>query len=99
PPPRPAPDEALSDDLNTPEALAAVHGLVNGANSLLSEGALTREGAEAVRAELASMDRTFGVLLPVDEDRLSPAEQALFDERQEARQKRDFGRADGARMR
>jgi cysteinyl-tRNA synthetase len=92
-------DEALFDDLNTPEALAAVHGLVNGANSLLSEGALTREGAAAVRAELASMDDVFGVLLPVDEDRLSAAEQALFDERQEARRQRDFGRADAARTR
>ncbi len=92
-------DEALSDDLNTPEALAAVHGLVNGANALLSEGALTRDGAAAVRAELASMDGVFGVLLPVDEDRLSAAEQALFDERQEARRQRDFGRADAARKR
>jgi cysteinyl-tRNA synthetase len=92
-------DEAISDDLNTPEALAAVHGLVNGANSLLSDSALTREGADAVRAELVAMDSVFGVLLPVDEDRLSSAEQALFDERQEARRQRDFGRADAARKR
>jgi cysteinyl-tRNA synthetase len=92
-------DEALFDDLNTPEALAAVHGLVNGANSLLSEGTLTRAGAEAVRGELASMDRVFGVLLPADEDRLSAAEQAVFDERQEARRLRDFGRADATRKR
>ena len=92
-------DEALSDDLNTPEALAAVHGLVNGANSLLSEGVLTRAGAEAVRAQLASMDGVFGVLLPTDEDALSADEQASFDERQEARRQRDFGRADAARKR
>jgi cysteinyl-tRNA synthetase len=92
-------DEALSDDLNTPEALAAVHGLVNGANALLSEGALTRAGAEAVRAELASMDTVFGVLLPADADRLTASEQVLFDERQEARRQRDFARADGARKR
>jgi cysteinyl-tRNA synthetase len=90
-------DEAISDDLNTPEALAAVHGLVNGANSLLSEGALTREGALEVRAELASMDGVFGVLMPIEEDRLSAAEQVLFDERQEARRQRDFGRADTSR--
>jgi cysteinyl-tRNA synthetase len=92
-------DDALSDDLNTPEALAGVHGLVNGANSLLSEGALTRAGAELVRAELASMDTVFGVLLPADEDRLTASEQALFDERQEARRQRDFARADVARKR
>ena len=40
-------DAALADDLNTPEALAAVHGLVGRANALLAEGALTRAGAGA----------------------------------------------------
>jgi cysteinyl-tRNA synthetase len=90
-------DAALSDDLNSPEALAAVHGLVNGANALLAEGTLTAEGAAAVRGELESMDGVFGVFLPGDEDRLSAAEQGLFDERQEARRERDFGRADAAR--
>ena len=90
-------EAALFDDLNTPEALAAVHGLVNRANTLIVEGALTREGAEVVRTELASMDRVFGVLLPTGADVLSSAEQALFDERQEARRQRDFARADAAR--
>ena len=46
------------------------------------------------------MDGVFGVLLPGgEEDRLSPEEQALFDERQEARRQRDFARADAARAR
>ena len=93
-------DDALADDLNTPEALAAVHGLVSRANALLAEGALTRAGAARVRAEIVAMDGVFGVLLPVaEEDRLSPDEQALFDERQDARRKRDFARADDARKR
>jgi cysteinyl-tRNA synthetase len=93
-------DAALADDLNTPEALAAVHGLVGRANALLAEGALTRAGAACVRAELEAMDRVFGVLLPgASADRLSAEEQALFDERQEARRSRDFARADAARAR
>ncbi len=46
------------------------------------------------------MDGVFGVLLPVaEDDRLSPDEQALFEERQDARKKRDFARADDARKR
>ena len=46
------------------------------------------------------MDAVFGVLLPGgEEDRLSPEEQALFDERQEARRRREFARADAARGR
>jgi cysteinyl-tRNA synthetase len=91
---------ALADDLNTPEALAAVFGLVTRANTLLAEGALTREGAALVAREIESMDSVFGVLLPrTTEDRLSAEEQALVDERQEARKKREFGRADAARAR
>ena len=92
-------DAALSDDLNTPEALAAVHGLVAEANALLASGDVTREGAALVRAQLEKMDGVFAVLLPSAEEQLSPAEQAIFDERQEARRQRDFARADDARRR
>ena len=92
-------DKALFDDLNTPEALAAVHVLVGEANGLLAEGVVTREGAAAVRAQIESMDTVLGVLLPAAavEDTLSADEQALFDERQDARRRREFQRADEAR--
>jgi cysteinyl-tRNA synthetase len=86
-------DRALDEDLNTPEALAAVHELVNDGNRLLAEGALTREGAARLRAEIESMDSVFAVLLP-GEDRLSREEQAVFDARQEARRNREFQKAD-----
>ena len=93
-------DAGLADDLNTPEALAAVHGLVTRANGLLAEGALTRAGAARVKVELGAMDKVFGVLLPGGaEDQLSAEEQALFDERQQARKQREFARADAARGR
>jgi cysteinyl-tRNA synthetase len=92
-------DEALCDDLNSPEALAAVHGLVGDGNALLAAGNVTREGASRLRETLASMDAVIGVLLPLSEERLSPEEQALLEERQEARRRRDFARADAARAR
>jgi cysteinyl-tRNA synthetase len=88
---------ALFDDLNTPEALAAVHNLVTRANALSAAGTLTREGAARVRTELESMDTVFGVFLPQDDERLSAEEEALFDARQEARKRRDFAAADAAR--
>jgi cysteinyl-tRNA synthetase len=90
-------DTALGEDLNTPEALSAVHVLVGEANALLAAGDMTGEAAARVRAALEKMDGVLGVLLPAGEDRLSPEEQALFDERQEARRNRDFARADEAR--
>jgi cysteinyl-tRNA synthetase len=88
---------ALDDDLNAPEALAAVHNLVTRANALLAAGALTRAGAERVRAELASMDAVFGTFFPEEGDVLSEEEQRLFDARQDARKRRDFAAADAAR--
>jgi cysteinyl-tRNA synthetase len=90
-------DRALCDDLNTPEALAAVHGLVGEGNTLLAAGTLTREGAAVLRAQLERMNGVFAVLLPL-EDRLSAEEQALFDGRQDARKARDFARADQLRQ-
>jgi cysteinyl-tRNA synthetase len=92
-------DTALGDDLNTPEALSAVHVLVGEANALLAAGEVTREGAARLRGAIEKMDGILGVLLPRSEDRLSAEEQALFDERQEARRKREFARADEARAR
>jgi cysteinyl-tRNA synthetase len=92
-------DAALDEDLNTPEALSAVHVLVGEGNALLAAGEVGREGAARLRATLESLDAVLGVLLPPGEDRLRPEEQALFDERQEARRSRDFQRADEARAR
>ena len=91
-------DAALTDDLNTPEALAAVHLLVSEGNALMAAGAVTAEGAAVLRKALEDMDSVFAVLLPV-EDRLGPEEQALFDARQAARLRRDFAGADDARKR
>jgi len=92
-------DAALCDDLNTAEAFAAVHGLVSEGNSLLAASSVTRDGATRLRETFASMDSVFGVLLPSVEQALSAEEQVLFDERQEARRKRDYARADAARVR
>jgi cysteinyl-tRNA synthetase len=92
-------DAALCDDLNTAEALAAVHGLVSEGNALLAAGSVTREGVSRFRETLSSMDSVFGVLLPSAEEALSAEEQALLDERQEARRRRDYARADAARVR
>jgi cysteinyl-tRNA synthetase len=92
-------DAGLSDDLNTPEALAAVHNLVTNGNSLLASGELTAAGAAKLKSQLEAFNDVFAVLIPETADTLSPEEQALFDERQESRRKREFQRADEARGR
>ena len=89
--------EALADDLNTPEALAAVHDLVGRANVVLASGTATTGDTALLRRLIDEMDSVFAVLVPSAEERLSPEQQALFDERQDARKKREFARADAAR--
>ena len=90
-------DDALADDLNTPRALAAVHDFVTESNALLAGTDVTVAGASRLRDEIARMDQVFAVFLPHSEDSLSADEQALYDERQDARKGRDFARADAAR--
>ena len=92
-------EAALADDLNTSEALAAVHLFVGKANALLAAGRMSGQSAAVLRAHLEAMDGVFGVLVPAGEDRLRPEEQALFAERQTARGQRDFKLADEARAR
>ncbi len=95
--------EAMDDDLNSAEALAALFVFVNRTNSELdaadgiSEGDLT-----AARRALASLDQVLGLLAVaregrhVDED-VEAWVESLIEERKAARESRDFQRADAIR--
>lgn len=88
---------ALANDLNAPEALAAVHGLVSEGNTLTDRGLVNVAGAGVLLGTLRKMDQVFACFEPPQGDQLSEEEQALFDARQEARKRRDFAAADTAR--
>jgi len=90
-------EAGMDDDLNTSVALAAVHDLKREVNTALDEKALREDDRAAV---LALLDRFNSVLnvFPEDEPALLDADiQRLIDERQEARHRRDFSRADEIR--
>ncbi|MGH9393694.1 MAG: cysteine--tRNA ligase [Terriglobales bacterium] len=93
--------EALSDDLNTAEALAAMFELARQANIALDHGAARQGDRAAVLAALADFDSIFCVLEPdatPASARTGDAEiEALLAERRAARQARDFARADALR--
>ena len=55
-------DTALFDDLNVPEALAALFALVREGNSAMQAHDLPPSGAAAVRALVADFDRVLGVV-------------------------------------
>ncbi len=89
--------EAMDDDLNTPQALAALFDLARGVNRASAEG---RDVAEA-QAALVEMTGVLGLTLaereePVDAD-LAARAQELVDRRSELRAARDFAGADAIR--
>ena len=95
--------EALEDDLNSAEALAAMFVFVNRVNGELDVAAdVSESDLEAARKALASMDEVMGFLgvaregLEVDENFASEIE-SLIAERKAARADKDFARADGIR--
>jgi cysteinyl-tRNA synthetase len=85
--------DALADDFNTPDAVAAVFELVSEANAALGDG------QEVGPGPLRDMLWTLGLdNLLTPEDAAPDAEaQRLLAERQEARQAKDFATADARR--
>ncbi|MGI8588516.1 MAG: cysteine--tRNA ligase [Chloroflexia bacterium] len=84
--------DAINDDLNMPRALATVWELVREANR--------RGQAAATLPLLFDWDRVLGLGLEAAatrEDTLTPAQQALLDARQAARQAKEWARADTLR--
>ncbi len=86
----------LDDDLNTAAALAALFEVVHAGNCLADAGKLTPADAGAARAVLDDMDRVFGFLAapPAAPD---DAGLKLAEERQAARQRRDWAESDRLR--
>jgi cysteinyl-tRNA synthetase len=90
-------EAGMDDDLNTSVALAALHNLAREVNTAIDEHALREENK---RELLALLDRMNSVLNIFDDEQpfmLDADVQALIDERQEARRRRDFARADEIR--
>jgi cysteinyl-tRNA synthetase len=86
----------LDDDLNTPEALAAVFNYLREVNAAVDDGSLDQEGAQAAREALAAADAVLGVLPGSPE--VLPAEiEAQIAARNSARKRRDFGESDRIR--
>src|ERR1051325_3396218 len=90
-------EAAMDDDFNTSIALAVVHNFSREVNTALAR---KRVRAEDQRELLAAIDRIDTVLNIFGEQRremLDSEIQSLIDERQEARHRRDFARADEIR--
>jgi cysteinyl-tRNA synthetase len=103
-------DSGLADDLNTAQALAAIFDLVRDINTAMDRGEFRQGDAASVLTALEAFDAIFAVLRDDDAEKLralgiasdSPsfdaAEiEALVEERQAARKRRDFAASDRIR--
>jgi cysteinyl-tRNA synthetase len=91
-------EEGMDDDFNTSIALAAVHNLSREVNSALARKQVKEDNKRELLDVLSKVDSVLNVLGEQQKEMLDSEVQALIDERQEARRRRDFRRADEIRI-
>jgi cysteinyl-tRNA synthetase len=87
----------LDDDLNTSVALAAIHNLTREVNTAIADRSLLEDNKREVIALIERFDTVLNIFGEVRAEMLDAEIQSLIDERQEARRRRDFTRADEIR--
>jgi len=90
-------EDAMDDDLNTAEALAAVHDFVRETNSSIAAGAIKADDKATLLAAVDRFDSVFGIFGEAKKEMLDSEIQALIDERQTARKAKNFARSDEIR--
>jgi cysteinyl-tRNA synthetase len=91
-------EEGMDDDFNTSIALAAIHNLSREVNTALARKQVKEENKQELLQLLTRFDSVLNVLGDQRTEMLDSEVQAMIDERQEARRRRDFGRADEIRI-
>lgn len=89
-------DEAMDDDFNTADAIAAVFELVKFANTNASENS-GRAFISALKDEIITLTDICGLTVERGEEMLDSEIESLIAERQEARKAKNFARADEIR--
>ena len=89
-------DEAMDDDFNTADAIAAIFELVKYANSnVTSEN--TKAFMNAVKEKIISLSDILGLIVDKEEEILDSDIEKLIEELQAARKEKNFARADEIR--
>ncbi len=90
-------EEGMDDDLNTSVALAVVHNLSREVNTALARKQVKADNQRELLEVINRIDSVLNIFGEQQREILDSEIQALLDERQEARHRRDFGRADEIR--
>jgi cysteinyl-tRNA synthetase len=91
-------EAGMDDDLNTSVALAVIHNLTRVVNTALARKKLQEENKRELMELLNRFDTVLNIFGDVKPEMLDSEVQSLIDERQEARRRRDFNRADEIRI-
>ena len=91
-------EEAMDDDLNTADALAAIFELVKFANTEVKEGS-SAAFAGKIREKLIGLCDILGLIVEKEEESLDAEVEKLIAERQAARKAKNFAKADEIRSR
>lgn len=89
-------DEAMDDDFNTADGLAAIFELVKFANTNAG-GQSSREFLQALKEEILMLSDICGLIVEKKQEMLEADIEALIEERQAARKAKNFQRADEIR--
>ena len=90
-------EAGMDDDLNTSVALAAIHELTRVVNPVLARGHLVADNKRELIAAIDKFDSVLNIFGKPQRELLDEEIQTLIDERQDARHRRDFSRADQIR--
>ena len=91
-------EAGMDDDLNTSVALAAVHNLSREVNTALARKKVKADNQRELLEVIDRIDTVLNIFGQTQREMLDSEVQALIDERQEARRRRDFNRADEIRL-
>ena len=89
-------DEAMDDDFNTADALAAIFELVKFVNSN-AKAESSKAFLEALKQEIVTLSDICGLIVDKKAEMLDSDIEALIEERQAARKAKNFARADEIR--
>src|SRR5258705_5352681 len=90
-------EDGMDDDLNTSVALAVVHNLSREVNTALARKKLREDNKQELLELISRIDTVLNIFGEQKREMLDTEIQSLIDGRQEARRRRDFGRADEIR--
>ncbi len=90
-------EAGMDDDFNTSIALAAIHNLSREVNTALARKQVKTENQQELLGLIDRVDSVLNIFGKQEREMLDSEIQALIDERQEARRRRDFARGDEIR--